>query len=104
MNELLRRLLGIQKERVLAQRSAICSPHHAVRNGRRRFHQESEIIRHLLGEVPVLSNGERPVVRAIHTDRPKQRMTAVSSQTFICQILNAAVAAPDNSFPSGESP
>ena len=104
MNKFLRCFLRIQKERVLAQRSSVCPPHHAVRNSRRRFYQETEVIRHLLSEMPVLSNGERSVVSAIHTDRPKQRMTAVGSQSFVCQVLNTAVTAPDNSLPAGESP
>lgn len=87
MNKFLRCFLRIQKERVLAQRSAVC-PRTMQSVTAAGALTRTEVIRHLLSEMPVLSNGERSVVSAIHTDRPKQRMTAVGSQSLVCQVLN----------------
>ena len=84
--------------------SALLVAHHRIANQRRRLHNETEMIRHLMGIALVFDHGERRVERAIETDGAQQGDLGIGRQALAAQRRLRVNAVVDQAAPAGKEP
>lgn len=104
LHEFMRRERGVEERRVRSRRFAAPAAHHGVRHGRGRFHDEAEIVRHLLRVAQIVGHRQRAVERPVEAHAPEQRMRAIRAEPFARQLRLREVAVEDDAVPAGEVP